>query len=231
MTTLDMTKNIAYMHICQVISSANYSIIYLCYPEQKYFTHFCVLSNCRCMGHLYNPHMKIRKKEMFICCPKSSFTSLLAQEKIESKSLTFWIQIRTAQTYLTQNANNFFIRTPNWVILFLLETRFRALSNPIGITFKFVRSVELWTKQSDAAAESESNYKSKGVTSPPLGPIGLVRPRFSLKLNLGRTRPMGPSGGVTSPPLGPIGLVRPRFSFRLPWDVLPPPWPPPLAPI
>lgn len=198
MTTLDMTKNIAYMHICQVISSANYSIIYLCYPEQKYFTHFCVLSNCRCMGHLYNPHMKIRKKDMFICCPKSSLTSLLAQEKIESKSLTFWIQIRTAQTYLTQNAHKFFIRTPNWVILFLLQTRFRALSNPIGITLKFVRSVELWTKQSDAAAESESNYKSKGVTSPPLGPIGLVRP---------------------------------RFSFRLPWDVLPPPWPPPLAPI
>ena len=41
MTTLDMTKNIAYMHICQVISSANYSIIYLYYPEQKYFTHLC----------------------------------------------------------------------------------------------------------------------------------------------------------------------------------------------
>ena len=81
---------------------------------------------------------------------------------------------------------------------FLLETRFRALSNPIGITFKFVRSVELWTKQSDAAAESESNYKSKGVASPPLGPMSLVRP---------------------------------RVSFRLPWDVLPPPWPPPLAPI
>ena len=57
---------------------------------------------------------------------------------------------------------------------------------------------ELSTKQSDAAAESESNYKSKGVTSPPLGPIGLVRP---------------------------------RVSFRLPWDILPPPWPPPLAPI
>ena len=33
MTTLDTTKNIAYMHICQVISSANYSIIYLCYLE------------------------------------------------------------------------------------------------------------------------------------------------------------------------------------------------------
>src|SRR3954465_10374512 len=59
MTTLDTTKNIAYMHICQVISSVNYSIIYLYYPEQKYFTHFCVLSNCRCMGHLYNPHTKI----------------------------------------------------------------------------------------------------------------------------------------------------------------------------
>ena len=71
MTTLDTTKNIAYMHICEVISNANYSIIYLCYPEQKYFTHFCVLSNCRCMGHLYNPHMKIREKEKFRLCSKS----------------------------------------------------------------------------------------------------------------------------------------------------------------
>ena len=196
MTTLDMTKNIAYMHICQVISSANYSIIYLCYLEQKYFTHFCVLSNCRCMGHLYNPHMKIREKEMFTCCSKSSLTSLLGQEKIESKSLTFWTQIRTAQTYLTQNVNNFFIRTPNWVILFLLESRFRALSNPFGITFKFVWNIEISTKQSDAAAESESNNKSKGVASPPLGPMSLVRP---------------------------------RVGFRLPWDVLPPPCPPPLT--
>ena len=114
------------------------------------------------------------------------------------QALTFWIQIRTAQTYLTQNANNFFIRTPNWVILFLLETRFHTLSNPIGITFKFVRSIELWSKQSDVAPESESNYKSKGVASPPLGPMSLVRP---------------------------------RVSFRLPWDVLPPLWLPPLAPI
>ena len=121
-----------------MISNANYSIVYLCYPEQKYFTHFCVLSNCRCMGHLYNPHMKTREKEKFRLCSKSPLTSLLGQEKIESKSLTFWIQIQTAQTYLTQNANNFFIRTPNWVILFLLETRFRALSNTIGFTFKFV---------------------------------------------------------------------------------------------
>ena len=105
---------------------------------------------------------------MFKCCSKSSLTSLLSQEKIESKSLTFWIQIRSAQTYLTQNANNFFIRTLNWAILFLLESRFRSLFNPIGFTFKYVRSVEIWTKQSDTAAESESNNKSKGVASPPL---------------------------------------------------------------
>ena len=129
MTTFDTTKNIAYMHICQVISSANYSIIYLCYPEQKYFTHFCVLFNCRCMGHLYNPHMKIRKKEMFICCPKSSLTSRLAQEKIEYKSLTFWIQIRTAQTYLTQNGNNFFCWKLDFVIF---PTQLDSPSNSSG---------------------------------------------------------------------------------------------------
>ena len=137
------------------------------------------------------------KREVYVLL-KSPLTSLFDKEKIESKSLTFWIQIRTAQTYLTQNANNLFIRTPNWVILFLLESRFRALSNPIGFTIKFVRSVELRMKQSDIVAESESNYKPKGVASPPLGPMSLVRP---------------------------------RDSFRLPWDVVPPPWPPPLAPI
>ena len=49
MTTLDTTKNIAYMYICEVISNANYATIYLCYPEQKYFTDFCAMSNCRCM--------------------------------------------------------------------------------------------------------------------------------------------------------------------------------------
>src|SRR3954452_17342350 len=134
MTTLDTTKNIAYMHICEVISSANYSIIYFCYPEQKYFTNFCAMSNCRCMGHLYNTHMKIREKYMFTYCSKTSLTSLLGQEKIESKSFTFWIQIRTAQTHLIQNDKNSFIRTPNWVILFLLESRFHASSKPIGIT-------------------------------------------------------------------------------------------------
>ncbi|XBI29048.1 hypothetical protein VPH35_053133 [Triticum aestivum] len=198
MTTLYTTKNIAYMHICQVISNANYSMIYLYYPEQRYFTHFCVLSNWRCMGHLYNPHMKKREKDKFRFYSKSPLTSLLGQEKIESKSPTFWIQIRTAQTYLTQNVNNFFIRTLNWVIHFLLESRFRALSSPIRFTFKFARSIEISMKQSDTAAESKSNNKSKGVASPSLGPMSLVRP---------------------------------RVGFRLPWDVLPPPWPPPLAPI
>ena len=38
------------------------------------------------MGHLYNPHMKIREKEKFRCCSKSPLTPLLGQEKIESKS-------------------------------------------------------------------------------------------------------------------------------------------------
>ena len=63
MTTLDTNKNIAYMHICEVISNANYAIIYLCYRGQKYLTDFCAMSNWRCMGYLYNPHMKIREKE------------------------------------------------------------------------------------------------------------------------------------------------------------------------
>ena len=61
-TTLDMTKNIAHMYICEVISNANYAIIYLCHPGQKYVTNFCAMSNCRCMLHLYNPDMKIREK-------------------------------------------------------------------------------------------------------------------------------------------------------------------------
>ena len=62
MTTLDTTKNIAYMYIREVISNANYAIIYLCHPGQKYFTNICAMSNCRCMIHLYNPHVKIRGK-------------------------------------------------------------------------------------------------------------------------------------------------------------------------
>ena len=62
MTTVDTTKNIAYTYICEVISNANYAIIYLCHLGQRYFTNFCVMFNCRCMGRLYNPHMKIRER-------------------------------------------------------------------------------------------------------------------------------------------------------------------------
>ena len=78
LTTLDTTNNIAYTHICEVISNANYSIIYLCYPEQKYFTDFCAMTNCRCMGHLYNPHMKIRYKGMLF--KKFSHVTLSTRE-------------------------------------------------------------------------------------------------------------------------------------------------------
>ena len=60
MTTLDTTKSIAYMYIREMIYNANYAIIYLCHPGQRYFTNFCVMFNCKCMGRLYNAHIKIR---------------------------------------------------------------------------------------------------------------------------------------------------------------------------
>src|SRR4051812_2476333 len=109
----------------------------------------------RLVEHLYEPRVMTRgeemvgfcsrgpltSKEIIRCCSRSSITSLLAQKKIESKSLTLWTQIRTAQTYLYQNAYNFYIRTCNCVILFGLQSRFYVLSRPTGLTFKFVRSV------------------------------------------------------------------------------------------
>ena len=119
------------------------------------------MSNCRSIGHLYKPRVKIKEKEMIMCCSsshvkendwcctRSSLTSLLAQEKIQTKSPTFWTQIRTAQTHLTSNGSNFCIRTPNRVNLFLLESLSRELSNTIGFTFKFIRSVEISPKQSE----------------------------------------------------------------------------------
>ena len=121
MTTLDTTKNIAYMHICEVISYKNYPIIYLCYLEQKYFTYFYFMPKCRMVEHLYEPHVMTKEEEMvgcysrgpltskeiIRCCSRSSLTSLLAQEKIESKSLMFWTQIRTAQTYQLKTATTF----------------------------------------------------------------------------------------------------------------------------
>jgi hypothetical protein len=147
---------------------------------------------------IFDQEMKSIQRGMIVCCTRSYFTSLLAQEKIENKSLTSWTQIRTAEIYPTSNSRRFYIRSPNWVILFSGDSLSRLVSNPIGFTFKFLLSVEISRKRCDPAAESES--KSNSI-------------------------------GVASPPHGPKCLVRPRFSFRTPWDVLPPPWPPPFSPI
>src|SRR4051812_27004904 len=147
---------------------------------------------------IFDQEMKSIQRGMIVCCTRSYFTSLLAQEKIENKSLTSWTQIRTAEIYPTSNSRRFYIRSPNWVILFSGDSLSRLVSNPIGFTFKFLLSVEISRKRCDPAAESES--KSNSI-------------------------------GVASPPHGPKCLVRPRFSFRTPWDVRPPPWPPPFSPI
>src|SRR4051812_25800892 len=147
---------------------------------------------------IFYQEMKSIQKGMIVCCTRSYFTSLWAQEKIETKSLTSWTQIRTAEIYPTSNSLRFYIRTPNCVILFAGESLSRVVFNPIGFTFKFLPSMEKSGKRCDPAAESES--KSKSI-------------------------------GVASPPHGPKCLVRPRFSFRTPWDIFPPPWPPPFSPI
>jgi hypothetical protein len=147
---------------------------------------------------IFDQEMKSIQRGMIVCCTRSYFTSLWAQEKIETKSLTSWTQIRTAEIHPTSNSLRFYIRTPNCVILFAGESLSRVVSNPIGFTFKFLLSVEILRKRCNPAAESES--KSNSI-------------------------------GVASPPHGPKCLVRPRFSFRTPWDVLPPPWPPPFSPI
>ena len=137
MTTFDIITIIAYAYLFEVISDKTHAIIYLCYPEQKYFTCFYFMPKCRMAEHLYESRVMTREEEMvgcysrgplmskeiISCCSRSSLTSLLAQEKIESKSFTFWTQIRTAQTYLYQNAFNFFIRTPNCAIIFGLQSR------------------------------------------------------------------------------------------------------------
>ena len=155
-----------------------------------------VVMSCRCMGHLYNPHMKIRENEKFMFCSKKSSHVTFGPREDRVQVSHVLDSDSDCTDIPNSKSQNFFIQTSNWVFLFLLESRFRALSNPFGITFKFIRSVEISTKQPDATSESESNYKPKGVASPPLGPMILVRP---------------------------------RVSFRLPWDVLPPPWPPSLA--
>src|SRR3954469_463925 len=92
---------------------------------------------------IFDQEMKSIQRRIIVCYTRSYFTSLLAQEKIETKSLTSWTQILTAEIYPTSNSRCFYIRTPNWVILFADDRLSRVLSNPIGFTFKFLLSVEI----------------------------------------------------------------------------------------
>ena len=89
---------------------------------------------------IFDQEMKSIQNGIIVSFTRSYFTSLLAQEKIEIKSLTSWTQIRTAEIYPTSNSNNIYIRNPNWVIHFASESISRVLSNPIGFTFKFLWS-------------------------------------------------------------------------------------------
>ena len=68
------------------------------------------------------------------------------------------------------------------MIPFFLESLSRALSNAIGFTFKLIQSAEILPKQSNAAVESESKYRSKGVASSSFGSMGLVRARVRSRL-------------------------------------------------
>src|SRR3954462_13680394 len=62
---------------------------------------------------IFDQEMKSIQRGMIVCCTRSYFTSLLAQEKIENKSLTSWTQIRTAEIYPTSNSRRFYIRSTN----------------------------------------------------------------------------------------------------------------------
>lgn len=115
---MDTTNNYTSIYISEVISNKNYAIIYLCYPGQKYFTDFYVMYNCRSIGHLYKSRVMIKQRDMIRCCKRSFQTSLWGQGKLETKCTTFWTQIRTAQTHLTSEGTNFYIRTLNWVNFF-----------------------------------------------------------------------------------------------------------------
>ena len=101
---------------------------------------------------IFDQEMKSIQRGMIVCCTRSYFTSLLAQEKIDTKSLTSWTQIRTIEIYPTSNSRRFYIRRPNWVILFSGDSLSRLVSNPIGFTFKFLLSVEILRKRCDPAA-------------------------------------------------------------------------------
>src|SRR4051812_24292597 len=70
---------------------------------------------------IFDQEMKSIQRGMIVCCTRSYFTSLWAQEKIETKSLTSWTQIRTAEIHPTSNSLRFYIQTPNCVILLLVK--------------------------------------------------------------------------------------------------------------
>ena len=120
MTTLDTTKNIAYMHICEVISSANYTIIYLCYPEQKYFTYFCVLSNCRCMGYFVQSTYEDKGKgEVEVLFKKSSHVTFGPRE--DRVQVSHVLDSDSDCTDIPDSKRQqLFLRTPNWMILFFV---------------------------------------------------------------------------------------------------------------
>src|ERR1043165_9338838 len=130
---------------------------------------------------IFDQEMNSIQRGMIVCCTRSYFTLLLAQEKIETKSLTSWTQIQTAEIYPTSNSLRFYIQTPNWMILFAGDILSRLLSNPIGFTFKFLLSVEILRKRCDPTVESESKSNLIGVASPPHGPKCLVPLRFSFR--------------------------------------------------
>ena len=101
------------------------------------------MSNCMCMGQLYNPHMKIREKEKFRCCSKSP---LMPRE--ERVQVSHVLDSDSDCTDIPDSKRQQLFHTDSELgDSFLFESRFRALSNTIGFTFKFVRNVELWTKQ------------------------------------------------------------------------------------
>ena len=148
------------------------------------------------------------RRYMIRCYSISSPTSPWVQKKLEIKFFTFGTQIRTAEIYLTSNEDNFCIRTPNWVILVLLERGTRELSNTIGRTSKFITSINWRPKQYKAVAETGPDFESKGAASPLIGPKGLVRIRVQF----------WGSWGVLPPPWPPpkaLLLIYPPIGHRL----------------
>ena len=64
MSTLDIITIIAYTYLFEAGSHKSHAIIYLCYPEQKYFTCFYFMPKCRMAEHLYESRVMTREEEM-----------------------------------------------------------------------------------------------------------------------------------------------------------------------